>query len=563
MKPMSRNGLDPACGSGNFLIVAYRELRQLELDILIRLQELGDTSATPTLYFERSDLAVKLTNIAGIEIEEWSAQIARTALRLVDHQANMAMEAALGKAPDTLPLDTVQIIHVGNALRMDWSAVMPPQPGLMVVGNPPFPGHATRRPEQADELRDVWGRKDIGGLDYVTGWFKKSIDYLGQTPGVRFAFVSTNSIAQGEPVPTLFAPIFEADWRIRCAHQTFAWTSKAAGAAAVHCVITGFDREPRTPAKLYTYASLTGEPTEVYVSTQINAYLTEGANVLVEQRRDVLGAGIPTVSMGSMPRDGGNLLINTGKECNEVCADPIAAKYVRPFLMGKEFINGIERWCLWLLDLDPGDVSRSLILRERLTEVAEMRRESSAKSTQEMAATPHLFGQRSQPDVPYLALPSVFAARRTWATLDRRSASVITRNKIYRCEDPDGYAFAVASSSMFIAWQKGIGGRLKSDPNFSNTLVWNNLPLPPANDALREQIIEAGRGVLDARALHPERSLDDHYNPLAMAPELLKAHAALDRVVDRAFGATSALRGNEEPLQLLFERYAELTQKSQ
>lgn len=325
MKPMSRNGLDPACGSGNFLIVAYRELRQLELDILIRLQELGDTSAIPTLYFERSDLAVKLTNVAGIEIEEWPAQIARTALRLVDHLANMAMEAALGKAPDTLPLDTVQIIHVGNALRMDWSAVMPPQPGLMVVGNPPFLGHATRRPEQADELRDVWGRKDIGRLDYVTGWFKKSSDYLGQTPGVRFAFVSTNSIAQSEPVPTLFAPIFEADWRIRFAHQTFAWTSEAAGAAAVHCVITGFDREPRTPAKLYTYASLRGEPTEVYVSTQINAYLTEGANVLVEQRRDVLGAGLPTVSMGSMPRDGGNLLINTGKECNEVCADPIAA----------------------------------------------------------------------------------------------------------------------------------------------------------------------------------------------------------------------------------------------
>lgn len=550
--------LDPACGSGNFLIVAYRELRQLELDILIRLQELGDTSTIPTLYFERSDLAVKLTNIAGIEIEEWPAQIARTALRLVDHQANMAMEAALGKAPDTLPLDTVRIVHVGNALRMDWSEVMPPQPGLMVAGNPPFLGHATRTPEQANELRTVWGRKDIGRLDYVTGWFKKAIDYLGQTPGVRFAFVSTNSIAQGEPVPALFAPIFEAGWRIRFAHQTFAWTSEAAGAAAVHCVITGFDREPRTPAKLYTYASLRGEPTEVHVSTQINAYLTEGANVLVEQRRDVLGAGLPTVSMGSMPRDGGNLLINTRNEFDEVCADPVAAKYVRPFLMGKEFINGIERWCLWLVDLDPSDVSRSPVLRDRLARVAEMRRGSSARSTQEMAATPHLFGQRSQPEVPYMAIPKVFAESRRWATCGRLEPDVIAGDKVYKCEDPDGYAFAVASSSMFIAWQKGIGGRLKSDPSFSNTLVWNNLPLPPVDDALRQQIIDAGQGVLDARALHPERSLADHYNPLAMAPELLKAHAALDRVVDRAFGATTGLRSNEERLQLLFERYSEL-----
>lgn len=551
--------LDPACGSGNFLIVAYRELRQLELEILIRLQELGDTSSVPTLYFEREDLAVRLEHMAGIEIEEWPAQIARTALRLVDHQANMAMETAFGKAPDTLPLDTILIVHVGNALRMDWSEVMSPKPGLMIAGNPPFLGHATRTPEQANELRDVWGRKDIGRLDYVTGWFKKAIDYLGHTPGTRFAFVSTNSISQGEPVPALFRPILDSGWRIRFAHQAFAWTSEAAGAAAVHCVITGFDREPRTKAKLYTYSSLRGEPTEAHVLTQINAYLAEGANVLVEQRRDVLGVGLPVVSMGSMPRDGGHLLINTRQEYDEVCSDPIAAKYVRPFLMGKEFINGIERWCLWLVDLNPSDVSRSPVLRNRLAGVAEMRRRSSAQSTQEMAATPHLFGQRSQPDVPYLAIPSVFAASRTWATVDRRSETVIAGNKIYKCDDPDGFAFAIASSSMFITWQKGIGGRLKSDPNFSNTLVWNNLPLPAVTDDLRQLIIDAGQVVLDARAQHPERSLADHYNPLAMTPELLKAHAALDKAVDRAFQAPNTLRSNEERLRVLFDLYSALT----
>lgn len=327
----------------------------------------------------------------------------------------------------------------------------------------------------------------------------------------------------------------------------------------MHCVITGFDREPRTKAKLYTYSSLRGEPTEAHVLTQINAYLAEGANVLVEQRRDVLGVGLPVVSMGSMPRDGGHLLINTRKEYDEVCSDPIAAKYVRPFLMGKEFINGIERWCLWLVDLNPSDVSRSSALRDRLSNVAEMRRESRAKSTQEMAATPHLFGQRSQPNVSYMAIPKVFAESRNWATCGRLGPDVIAGDKVYKCEDPDGFAFAVASSSMFIIWQKGIGGRLKSDPSFSNTLVWNNFPLPAVPGDLRQLIIDAGQGVLDARALHPERSLADHYNPLAMTPELLKAHALLDKVVDAAFGASETLRSNEERLQILFDRYAEIT----
>lgn len=553
--------LDPACGSGNFLIVAYRELRQLELDILIRLQELGDTSAIPTLYFEREDLAVKLTNVAGIELEEWPAQIARTALRLVDHQANMAMEAALGKAPDTLPLDTVQVIHTGNALRTDWAEVMPPQPGLMVAGNPPFLGHETRTPEQSDELREVWGRKDIGRLDYVTGWFKKAVDYLGQTPGTRFAFVSTNSIAQGEPVPALFAPIFEAGWRIRFAHQTFAWTSEASSAAAVHCVVTGFDRDSRSRAKLFTYPTLKGAPTEIEVDQQINGYLIDAPVVFVEQRRDILGDRLPPMVFGNMARDGGNLLVEVDEHA-EFENDTTAAKYLRKFVGARELIHGADRWCLWMVDLDPADVAKSRLLRDRLEKVRAFRAESRAESTRQMAKTPHLFGQRGHREVPHVIVPRHFSETRSFATVAHFGAEVIAGDANFTAEDLNGYAFAILSSSMFITWQKAVGGRLKSDLRFSNTLVWNNLPLPPVDDALRQQIIEAGQGVLDARALYPERSLADHYNPLAMAPELLKAHAALDRVVDRAFGATAALRSNEERLQLLFERYAELTGRS-
>lgn len=548
---------DPACGSGNFLIVAYRELRQLELDILIRMQKLGDTSSIPTLYFEREDLAVRLEHIAGIEIEEWPAQIARTALRLVDHQANMAMETALGKAPDTLPLDTVQVIRTGNALSIDWATVMPTKPGLMVAGNPPFLGHETRTLEQADELRTVWGRKDIGRLDYVTGWFKKAMDYLGQTPGTRFAFVSTNSIAQGEPVPALFAPIFEAGWRIRFAHQTFAWTSEAASAAAVHCVVTGFDREPRSPAKLFTYSTLKGSPTEVDVDHQINGYLIDAPLVFVEQRRDVLGDCLPPMVFGNMARDGGNLLVEND-EYVELARDVAAAKYLRKFVGARELIHGADRWCLWMIDLDPADVTKSSILRDRLEKVRAFRTASRAESTRHLAKTPHLFGQRGHREVPHVIVPRHFSETRSFATVALFGPEVIAGDANFTAEDPDGFAFAILSSSMFITWQKAIGGRLKSDLRFSNTLVWNNLPLPSANELLRKQIISAGQGVLKARAQHPERSLAEHYNPLAMDPHLLGSHAALDRVVDKAFGAAKPLRSNEERLQILFERYSEL-----
>lgn len=550
--------LDPACGSGNFIIVAYRELRRIELDILLRLQALGDQSVSSTLLFDRNDLAVRLEHMAGIEIEEWPARIAQTALRLVDHQANMEMQLALGNAPLSLPLDNLSVIHVGNALTTDWAEKMPASDWLYIAGNPPFLGHATRTPEQADELRSVWSRNNIGRLDYVTGWYKKAIDHLKDSPGSRFAFVSTNSIAQGEPVPALFGPIFDAGWRIRFAHQTFAWTSEAPGAAAVHCVIVGFDRSNSPRPVLFSYSSLKGDPVPTTVESQINAYLIDAPLVLVEQRRTVLAPDLPAVTMGSMPRDGGNLLINSQQELDEVARDAVAAKYVRPFLMGKEFIHGIDRWCLWLEDIDPNDISKSPVLRERLNRVAETRRKSSAASTRDMASTPHLFGQRSQPDTRYLAIPSVFSENRFWATCASVGPEVIAGNKIYKCDDPEGFAFAIISSSMFISWQKAIGGRLKSDLNFANTLIWNNLPLPSVDTELRSRIIEAGEGVLAARALHSERSLADHYNPLAMDPALLRAHDALDRVVDKAFGATRSLRSNEERQAILFERYQEL-----
>lgn len=549
--------LDPACGCGNFLVIAYRELRALDLAILQRLQDLGDTTEIPTLFFTKHDLPVKLDHFAGIELEEWPARIAATALHLVDHQSNQAMELALGKAPEPLPLDRVDAIRVANALQTDWAEVIEPSANVRIVGNPPFLGHATRSPEQAQELRDIWKRNDIGRLDYVTGWYRKALDYFADTTGGRFAFVSTNSITQGEPVPALFSPIFQEGWRIRFAHRTFKWTSEAPSAAAVHCVIIGFDREPRDPATVFHYESVSANA-EARPAAKINAYLVDGANVLVEQRRAHLCPALPATAYGNMPRDGGNLLISPD-EYDAVVADPVAAKYVRRFVGARELIRNMPRWCLWLENVDPSDIGKSPVLRTRLEAVRAFRSASRAVSTKEMAATPHLFGQRSQPDTDYVCIPRHFSETRRYATVAQFSPNVICGDANFKAPDPEGLAFAVLSSSMFMTWQRTVGGRIKSDLRFSNTLTWNTFPLPDPDEATRAAIRDAGAKVLAARELRPERSLAEHYTPLAMAPELLAAHRELDRTVDRGFGAKRTLSEEADRQALLFKSYSSLT----
>lgn len=549
--------LDPACGCGNFLVIGYRQMRALDLEVLLRIQELSGETAR-TMFFTEEHLAVKLSSFHGIELEEWPAQIAATALHLVEHQANQAMELALGAAPDPLPLDKLRSIIVGNALRIDWSEAVEPCEHLYVMGNPPFLGHATRSTEQAQELREVWRRDDIGRLDYVTGWYAKALELLGRPGyGGEFAFVSTNSIAQGEPVPALFRPLFDGGWRIKFAHRTFAWTSEAPGAAAVHCSVIGFDKDQRTRARLFDYSGdLRGEPHEKPVTEQLNGYLVDGPNVLVEQRRTTLSPDLPPMVFGNMARDDGNLLVEP-EDYDTVAADPVAAKYLRPFVGARQLIHNEPRWCLWLVDLDPSDIARSPILRYRLDAIRAFRVASKAASTRQMAETPHLFGQRSQPETPYVCVPRHASETRKHFPTALFGPEVICGDANFKADDPDGLAFGVISSSAFITWQRTIGGRLESRLRFSNTLTWNTFPLPALSDTQRTAIILGGQAVLQARALRPERSLADHYNPLAMAPELLHAHRQLDSALDKALG----MRGTateDSRLRALFTNYQQL-----
>lgn len=548
--------LDPACGCGNFLVVAYRHLRQLELELIVRLNELEGKKDTIQLDGSMG-LSIHLDQFYGIEIAEWPAQVARIALFLTNHQANLKLERVTGFIPTSFPISEAANIFNQNALTCDWDELVDFTELSFIIGNPPFLGHISRTKEQTQELINVWGREDIGRLDYVTAWYKKASDTLKSFPSARFAFVSTNSISQGEPVPALFGPLFSAGWQISFAHRTFAWTSEAPGEAHVHCVIVGFQKEVTQP-KLYTYGSLKSEPISIQAKL-INAYLVDGPIVLVDQRRDVIGHGLPQVSMGSMPRDGGHLLINSQSEYEQVLKDKIASKYVRKYAMGNELINNIPRWCFWLENLDPKDISKSPELKSRLKAVADNRSKSNASSTREMASTPHLFGQRSQPTKDYLAIPKVFSENRKWATVALLSAEVIAGDKIYKCDDPDGFAFAIASSSMFITWQKVIGGRLKSDPSFSNTLVWNNFPLPAVSKELRDSIIECGQQVIEVRNSIGNLSLAELYNPLSMNVSLSKAHEKLDKYVDSAFSAGSKISKNEERESLLFESYLSLS----
>lgn len=555
--------MDPACGCGNFLVVAMREMRSLELDILERIRELeGDAQLG---FFADDLIKVRMDNFRGIEIEEWPAQIATTALYLVQHQANQRMAKTLGLAPDPLPLIDNHCITIGNALRTNWEDILSTQESgalIYVIGNPPFVGHQTKTRKQSDDLVAVWG-KEGRDLDYVTAWYKRAAEYLGDVPGARFAFVSTNSITQGKQVSLLFPPIMSAGWRIRFAHQSFSWSSEAPGAAQVHCVIIGFDKEPEKSAQIFIYETGKSDP-KISPVTRINGYLMEGPDIYVTQRSNAAGPlakDLSIVSFGTMPVDGGNLIVEVD-EYAEVAADPIAAKYLHPFRMGKEMINGLDRWCLWMEDLDPADVGKSAVLKSRINACREYR-EAAPKGgdAYKLRDTPHLFRPNSnRPLSHYLAIPAVFSENRKWATCDWLPPEVIAGNKLYTCIDPDGFAFAIISSSMFITWQDTIGGRLEMRRNFSNTVVWNNLPLPPVSDDLRQKIIEAGQGVLAARALHPERSLADHYNPLAMDPELLRAHCVLDKVVDQAFGCTVKNPTEADRQQTLFARYQELTQ---
>ena len=547
--------MDPACGCGNFIIVAYRELRDLELAIMERLQEItGDGE----MLLANVGLKVNLDHFYGIEIDEWPAKIAETAMFLIDRQCDLKLTERLGWSPDRLPIQQQASIVSGvSALQLGWASVCPPSEHVIVAGNPPFLGDHTRTLQQLSELQAAWGgNKTLSRMDYVTGWHAKALRYFSKHDGL-WAFVTTNSITQGDPVHRLFSEIFNAGWRIKFAHRTFAWTSEASGAAAVHCVIVGFTRDRDVKPRLFDYASLKAAPEEVRVAT-INAYLVDGPNVLVDKRTSPISPTLPEVLYGSKPTDGGNLIV-TVEEYAAVAADPIAARFLRRYVGSKELINGRKRWCLWLEEATPSELNSSPELRRRAGAVRDMRLHSTAATTRSFPHH-HLFRQRGiTPDTPFVAIPEVSSENRDYLPVGYLDPGTIISNKVYGAVDPSGLLFAVASSSMFITWMRTVGGRLESRLSFSSTITWNNFPLPPLTADVKRDVVEAGHSILTARALNPQWSLEDHYMPGSMDPAVRAAHESLDVLVDRSFGIKQQNPQLRDRQAVLFSRYQELT----
>ncbi len=551
--------VDPACGAGNFLNVAYAQLRQIETDVIVeRRKREGTTTGTldSTL-----DQMLTIDKFYGFELNWWPAKIAETAMFLVDQQANRELAARTGQAPDRLPIAiTAKIIH-GNALELDWNAVLPvPEGKTFVFGNPPFIGQYTKSPVQTEDMKRVWGSDYDGYLDYVTAWHAKSKDLLADRSG-EFAYVTTNSITQGQPVPALFGPLYREGWSIKFAHRTFAWDSEAPGKAAVHCVIVGFTRDQGARRLLFEYADPKAEPQPQRVSTGINAYLVDGPEVLVRKTSKPLSPVLPSVSYGSKPVDGGHLALDSKAGTHGLDQDPTASRYLRRFVGAREMLHNIERWCLWLPDLTSADIKASLELRDRLDAVRKVREASKKEVTREIARTPHLFAEIRQPEVPYLCIPSVVSENRRYWLAARYESQVIVSNLAFWAPDEEGLLFGLISSSMFIAWQRAIGGRLESRLRFSNTLSWNTFPVPDLDDDTRQSIIDSGNKILDARAERPDQSLADLYDPYLMGghKSLQKAHDRLDTVVDKLFGASRRMTSDKQRLELLFPAYQRLT----
>ena len=412
--------LDPACGCGNFLVVAYRELRAIETDVIARIREMeGQSTGSLDASLEQK---LSIGQFHGFEISWWPAKIAETAMFLVDHQANRALAARVGEAPERLPITITAHITHADALEINWTDTLAASEkskpaATYVFGNPPFLGHATRTEEQKEQLVRAWGGAKISRLDYVTAWHAKTLKLMVRRQG-EWAFVTTNSITQGDQTARLFGPIFDAGWHIKFAHRTFAWNSEAPGQAAVHCVIVGFTRDADTKRHLWDYPDPKGEPVEQSLSHGINAYLIDGPNALIEKRTKPLSRVLSMPSFGSMPRDDGNLIVEP-EDYATVMADPIAAKYVHSYVGARELVRGENRWCLWLEGLTDAERRQSPVLSKRIAAVQAFREKSTASSTRDYPY-PHLFVQMAKQDTDYVLHPprslgrSVLPYRRTY-----------------------------------------------------------------------------------------------------------------------------------------------------
>lgn len=559
--------LDPACGCGNFLVICYRALRELELDVLRAQHALSEHRGQLSVDVQTL-IGVNVDQFYGIEIEEFPAQIAQVALWLADHQMNLRVSEEFGQTFARIPLTHSARIAHANALQTDWADVLPPGQCAYVLGNPPFLGKQYQSLAQKTDLERVThGIKGAGVLDFVCGWYIKASHYIQSAkaqglPAPQCAFVSTNSITQGEQVPVLWSEMQRLGMEIRFAHRTFQWSNEASGKAAVHCVIVGFGLSSTQAKTLFDYDDIKGEPHAV-TAKQINAYLLDAPLVFLDNRKTAI-CDVPPMLFGNMPNDGGQLLLSDPDRDELVAQEPEAVLWIRPFLGAEEFINNGKRWCLWLKDCPPATLRKMPLVMQRVSAIRQAREASTRANTRALAATPALFGEIRQPESGnYLLVPGVSSERRSFIPIGFLPATVIASNATLIVPNATLFHFGILTSTMHNAWMRYTCGRLKSDYRYSASIVYNNYPWPEAaTDKHRQAIEAAAQAVLDARAQFPGASLADLYDPLSMPPALLKAHQKLDAAVDKAYEPSGGKKDwptDAARVAFLFELYEKKT----
>jgi hypothetical protein len=520
------------------LIIAYRELRLLEIEILREERRISKGNDHELLNIE-THFKVNVEQFYGIEILSWPCQIAKTGMWLMDHLMNMLASSEFGKYYDRLPLTKgAEIVHA-NAHRIDWEGIAPKDELSYILGNPPFSGARTgedkgEQKRKKEDMKIVFGKlKGVGNLDYVTAWYKKAVDTMEGNKKIKTAFVSTNSITQGEQVAILWKPLIERGIFINLGIPTFKWSNEARGKAAVHCVIMGFSYEKTTP--------------------NINPYLIEAPTVFIEDRNKPI-CDAPEMVFGNMPNDGGNLIVEANEYHEFLTKEPKAAKFIKRLVGADEFINNIPRYCLWLVDATPSELRAMPLVMARIERVKEGRLASKREATRKKADAPMLFGEIRQPDTDYIVIPSVSSERRRYIPIGFLDSNTIATNLVLMIPNATLYHFGILTSSAHMAWTRAVCGRLEMRYRYSKDIVYNNFPWPGATDKQKAEVERLAQGILDARAKYPDSSLADLYDPLTMPPELLKAHRELDKAVMKLYGFGKDIKETDIVAELM-KRY--------
>ncbi|ANU37002.1 class I SAM-dependent DNA methyltransferase [Vibrio scophthalmi] len=538
---------DPACGSGNFLIIAYKELRLLEIEAIQALMKIDQGFFITNIHLDQ---------FYGIEIDDFACEIARLSLWLAEHQINKQWEEHIGPAEPALPLRATGNIVGGNSLQLEWDEICPKQDNdeVYVIGNPPFLGTLGRSSEQRNDMQAVFkGFKSLGYLDFVACWFWKGAQYI-QSSNAELALVATNSICQGEQSATLWPAIFQLGLHIHLAYPTFPWANNAKDKAAVHVVIVGLSGTSKNKS-LYQYVN--GEWHRQSVDN-ISPYLVIGTDIAVTPSKQPLVKGVPKLLFGNKPTDGGNFFLNKD-ELNELLRlEPTAEKWVRKALGASEFLNAKDRWCLWLVDASLSDINRMPEVQKRVDTVRELRIKAGHSAALKMAEKPHLFMQVSQPkEGKYILIPSVSSERRTYIPIGFFEADVIATNLNYILPNGSLYEFGILTSLLHNDWMRLVAGRLKSDYRYSATIVYNTFPWPSPTNSQKEEICLLAENILLVREDSPGKTLAELYNPDTMPNDLLEAHQNLDLAVDKLF-RNKPFKDSSERLAFLLERYEEL-----